>query len=126
MDMNDKILLRKRSLIETVNDELKNICPVEHSRHRSVINFMTNLVAAIIAYNFLPKKPSLKYEILKISHLAYFYNRTQVFTKNPESLFKNILAKTSQCFRNVVASLLPKKYVFDQTEKLHFYARLDI
>ncbi|MGK7898696.1 MAG: transposase, partial [Xenococcus sp. (in: cyanobacteria)] len=32
----DKILLRKRSLIETVNDQLKNISQIEHSRHRSV------------------------------------------------------------------------------------------
>lgn len=62
MEMSDKILLRKRSIIETVNDELKNICQVEHSRHRSFTNFLTNLIAGIIAYNFLPKKPSLKYE----------------------------------------------------------------
>lgn len=60
MNLLDKILLRKRSLIETVNDELKNICQVEHSRHRSVANFMTNLVSSLIAYHFLPKKPSLK------------------------------------------------------------------
>ncbi|MCC9035721.1 hypothetical protein NAL32_21455 [Chryseobacterium sp. Ch-15] len=39
-----------------MNDELKNIYPVEHSRHRSAINFMTNLVTGIIAYNFLQKK----------------------------------------------------------------------
>ncbi|MCK0204763.1 IS982 family transposase [Ornithobacterium rhinotracheale] len=56
MTMSDKILLRKRSIIETVNDELKNICQIEHSRHRSIGNFMTNLVAGIIAYHFLPKK----------------------------------------------------------------------
>lgn len=73
MEMSDKILLRKRSIIETVNDELKNICQVEHSRHRSVVNFMTNLVAGIIAYNFLPKKPSLKYQTLKTNQLAMFY-----------------------------------------------------
>ena len=42
MLMSDKILLRKRSVIETVNDELKNISQVEHSRHRSVVNFMCN------------------------------------------------------------------------------------
>ena len=53
MLMSDKILLRKRSLIETINDELKNICQVEHSRHRSVANFLTNLIAGIIAYHFL-------------------------------------------------------------------------
>ncbi|MGA9211794.1 MAG: hypothetical protein WBY99_03790 [Kaistella sp.] len=44
----------KRSVIGTANDELKNIYPVD-SIQRSVVNFMTNLVAGIIAYNFLPK-----------------------------------------------------------------------
>jgi hypothetical protein len=73
MTMSDKILLRKRSVIETVNDELKNICQIEHSRHRSVANFMTNLVAGIVAYHFFPKKLSLKYETLKTNQLAMFY-----------------------------------------------------
>ena len=67
------ILLFLQTLIETVNDELKNICQVEHSRHRSVANFMTNLVAGIIAYNFLPKKPSLKYETAETNQLALFF-----------------------------------------------------
>ena len=40
MTMTDKILLRKCSLIETVNDELKNVCQIEHSRYRSIINFV--------------------------------------------------------------------------------------
>ncbi len=52
MTMSDKLYLRKRSVIETVNDELKNICQVEHSRHRSFGNFMTNIISAIIAYHF--------------------------------------------------------------------------
>ena len=56
MELKDKILLRKRSIIETVNDELKNICQVEHSRHRSFENFITNLIAGLIAYSFFPKK----------------------------------------------------------------------
>lgn len=73
MEMSDKILLRKRSIIETVNDELKNICQIEHSRHRSVVNFMNNLVAGIVAYSFFPKKPSLKYETVKSNQLALFY-----------------------------------------------------
>ena len=73
MTMADKILLRKRSVIETVNDELKNICQVEHSRHRSFANFATNLVAGIIAYNFLPKKPSIKYNTINEAQLAMFY-----------------------------------------------------
>jgi len=55
----DKILLRKRSLIETVNDQLKNISQIEHSRHRSFWNFLVNLLAGLIAYTYLPKKPSL-------------------------------------------------------------------
>jgi len=57
--MMDKLLLRKRSLIETVNDQLKNISQIEHSRHRSVSNFLVNLVAGLIAYTYQPKKPSL-------------------------------------------------------------------
>jgi hypothetical protein len=62
MTMNDKIILRKRSVIETVNDELKNICQVEHSRHRSFTNFIVNIVSGLIAYSFLPKKPSIAYQ----------------------------------------------------------------
>ena len=59
MDITDKILLRKRAVIESVNDFLKNICQVEHSRHRSIHNFLVNLLAAISAYSFLPHKPSI-------------------------------------------------------------------
>ena len=58
--MNDQISLRKRSLIETVNDQLKNISYLVHSRHRSLHNFMLNLITALIAYTHQPKKPSLK------------------------------------------------------------------
>ncbi len=70
--LSDKILLRKRSVIETVNDKLKNISQVEHSRHRSMVNFMCNLIAGIIAYHFLPKKPSIKFETLKNNQLALY------------------------------------------------------
>ena len=59
MDTGDKILLRKRSVIESVINFLKNTCLVEHSRHRSVSNFLVNLLSAISAYSFLPKKPSV-------------------------------------------------------------------
>ena len=55
MDLHDKIMLRKRAVIESVNDFLKNICDIEHSRHRSVTNFLVNLVSALAAYSFLPK-----------------------------------------------------------------------
>jgi hypothetical protein len=59
LPMLDKLLLRKRSLIETVHEQLKNISPIEHSRHRSVANFLINLVMDLIAYPYQPKKPSL-------------------------------------------------------------------
>ena len=55
----DKLLLRKRAIIETINDQLKNISQIEHTRHRSVLNFMANLMAGLIAYCHRPKKPSL-------------------------------------------------------------------
>ena len=55
----DKILLRKRSIIETINDQLKNISQIEHTRHRSIANFMVNLVCGLIAYTFQDKKPSI-------------------------------------------------------------------
>lgn len=59
MPLTDKLLLRKRSIIETINDQLKNISQIEHTRHRSVSNFLVNLVAGLIAYGHQPKKPSL-------------------------------------------------------------------
>ena len=60
MPLLDRILLRKRSVIETINDMLKNICDVEHSRHRSIHNFIMNLIAALGAYCFFDKKPAIK------------------------------------------------------------------
>jgi len=56
----DKILLRKRALIETVNDELKNICSIQHTRHRSLQGFLNNAISALIAYQSFDKKPSIK------------------------------------------------------------------
>ena len=59
MSFSDKLLLRKRNIIETVNDELKNIAQVEHSRHRSFDNFIDNILSAIAAYCSFPKKPCI-------------------------------------------------------------------
>lgn len=59
MDLSDKLLLRKRGIIETIIDQLKNISQIEHSRHRSPINFLVNLFGGLIAYSQQPKKPSL-------------------------------------------------------------------
>lgn len=72
MSFRDKILLRKRSVIETINDELKNICYIEHSRHRSPANFIINLLSALAAYCFFPKKPSIKFEVEQSHQLTLF------------------------------------------------------
>ena len=55
----DKLLLRKRAIIETINDQLKNIVQIEHTRHRSPVNAMANSLAALVAYTHQPCKPSL-------------------------------------------------------------------
>ena len=60
MDLYDKVLLRKRAIIETVNDFLKNTCQIEHTRHRSPVNFFVNLLSGLAAYSFIPNKPSLR------------------------------------------------------------------
>lgn len=59
VEMEDKLLLRKRAIIETINDQLKNISNIEHSRHRSIWNFLGNLASGLIAYCWKEKKPSL-------------------------------------------------------------------
>lgn len=68
----DKILLRKRAVIESINDELKNVCQIEHSRHRSFANFFVNLIAGLAAYCFLPKKPSINRETETDNSLTLF------------------------------------------------------
>lgn len=55
----DAVLLRKRAIVETVIDQLKNISQIEHSRHRSPVNFVINVFAGLAAYGLRPKKPSL-------------------------------------------------------------------
>lgn len=65
----DKVLLRKRTLIESVNDQLKNICQIEHSRHCSLFNFLVNLLAGLTAYTYQEKKPALDLEVKGLSAL---------------------------------------------------------
>jgi len=60
----DRVLLRRRAIVESVIDQLKNISQIEHSRHRSVTNFLANLICGLIAYAHQPKKPSLGREAL--------------------------------------------------------------
>lgn len=69
MDMFDKILLRRRAVIESIIDQLKNISQIEHSRHRSPTNFFVNVLAGLIAYCHRPKKPSLRFPNLQTSAL---------------------------------------------------------
>ena len=69
MHLHDKIILRKRAIIETINDLLKNGCQIEHTRHRCLTNFVGNLVAGLIAYNLAPKKPALNLEIIDLNAL---------------------------------------------------------
>ncbi len=59
MDIFDKLVLRKRAIIETIYDPLKNISQVEHTRHRSGFNFLVNIISGLIAYTYQEKKPSL-------------------------------------------------------------------
>jgi len=60
MRLNDKLLCRKRAIIETIIDQLKNISQIEHSRHRSPVNFCVNILCGLIAYCHQPKKPSIQ------------------------------------------------------------------
>ncbi len=62
LELWEKLMLRKRSLIETVNDQLQNISQIVHSRHRSPINFLVNTIAGLIAYTWQDKKPKLQLE----------------------------------------------------------------
>ena len=66
MPMADKLLLRKRAIIETIIDQLKNISQIEHTRHRSPVNFMVHLLGGLIAYCHQPKKPALKIQKLPV------------------------------------------------------------
>ena len=72
LSVTDKIMIRKRALIEKVNDELKNIAQIEHSRHRSFENFISNALSAIAAYCFFPKKPSISVEFVDNNQLTLF------------------------------------------------------
>jgi DDE family transposase len=60
MHIVDKILLRSRGVIESVNNKLKADCQIEHHRHRSPWNFLVNLVSGIVAYAYDSCKPSIQ------------------------------------------------------------------
>lgn len=72
MSVSDKLLLRKRAIIETVNDELKNIAQIEHSRHRCFDNFIVNILGATAAYCMFPKKPCINVQRTMDTQLTLF------------------------------------------------------
>ncbi|MGL9758759.1 MAG: transposase, partial [Wolbachia sp.] len=59
MLLEEKIFLRKRSIIETVFGYLKNRLELEHSMHRSPINFLVHIFSTLVSYSMKPKKPSI-------------------------------------------------------------------
>ncbi len=62
MPICDRLLLRKRAVVETVIDQLKNISQIEHSRHRSPVNCFVNILCGLIAYCHQPRKPGIAME----------------------------------------------------------------
>ena len=83
MSVSDRLLFRKRAIIETVNDELKNIAQVEHSGHRCFENFIINLLGGIASYCPFPKKPCINLQRTIDTQLALFWiRRTHVNMKN--------------------------------------------
>lgn len=72
MSIADKILLRKRALIETINDELNYIAQIEHSRHRFFNNFIANSLSTIAAYCFFEKKPAIEVNFINDRQLTIF------------------------------------------------------
>jgi hypothetical protein len=72
LPLQDRLMLRKRAVIESVNGEWKNICQIEDTRHRCFINFITNLIAGLPAYSFLPKKPAIWVDYIDDKQLTSF------------------------------------------------------
>ena len=60
----DRLLLRERFIIETINDQLRNISQIEHTRHCSPTNFAVNLITGLVAYTLQPKKPSISWGLI--------------------------------------------------------------
>lgn len=71
MPLSDKLLLRKRAIIESITDQLKNISQIEHTRHRSPLNFCVNVLCGLIAYCHQPKKPLLHLDARQLEAIAY-------------------------------------------------------
>lgn len=85
MSVLDKVLLRKRALIETVNDQLKNISHIEHTRHRRVTNCFMNLVAWLLAYTYQEHKPSLNLSADEYRALSEAYQESLPALNGPQT-----------------------------------------
>lgn len=71
MPLWDKLMLKKRSLIESVNNQIKNVFQVEHTRHRSPFNGFINILSALVAFAIYPNKPSLEMSQQEIMTIQY-------------------------------------------------------
>jgi hypothetical protein len=100
----DKLLLRKRVIIETINDQLKNISQIAHTRHRSVPNFLVNVIAGLIAYTHQPKKPALNIGNENLVSLPLSYNFELRLIKFSTSNFRKVRWITSVTVPNLAAS----------------------
>jgi len=65
----EKFFLAKRAIVEAVIGQLKEICQIEHSRHRKPDNFLVNLLAALAAYTLKPRKPSINLKAIRNTSL---------------------------------------------------------
>jgi Transposase DDE domain len=94
----DKTLLRKHAIIESVNDQLKNICQIEHSHHHSRFSFLVNLISSLIAYSSHPKKPYLDLECKGLDTLPQPFSNVELTLSNKASVAKIIIVKTDNKF----------------------------
>jgi hypothetical protein len=74
----ERVLLRKRSVIETVNDQVKNICHAERIRYRSISGFLLNLMGALAAYSFFEKNPSITPIVKETKPAEIYANESQL------------------------------------------------
>jgi len=95
MSRADKIMLRKRFLIETVLDTLKSEMGLEHSRHRSPVNAMVHVLSCLVAYAFRPGKPSISLSSTQIEayHYSCTVDRESIFSGNCRNRPLNVATK---------------------------------
>ena len=82
LSVSDEVLLKKRMLIESVIRELKTQMQVEHTRHRSFVNFQVNVFSALIAYQLLENKPSLNFSELQQNNDLPVFLTTKLFSNS--------------------------------------------